>query len=73
MLDHLAHNSRDVFFLELADRASLLKNDNTDIARLAQALFVQAKATRIQVIEEYLPAPAAKGNTARGANVFERE
>jgi putative heme-binding domain-containing protein len=60
--------------IDPADRAPLLKHRDPEIARLAQALFTRTAASaRAGVIVEYLTALRQKGDTARGAKVFERE
>jgi putative membrane-bound dehydrogenase-like protein len=61
-------------FIEPADRAPLLKHRDPEIARLAQTLFGQAvSGSRARVIADYLTALRQKGDTTRGAKVFERE
>jgi len=60
--------------IEPADRAPLLKHHDTEIAKLAQAVFGRsASSSRAQVIAQYLASPQSKGDPSRGAAVFDRE
>jgi len=60
--------------IEPGDRAPLLKHHDTEIAKLARAIFDRStSSSRTQVIADYLAAPRSKGDTSRGATVFDRE
>ena len=60
--------------IEPADRAPLLKHHDTEVAKLAQAIFGRsASNSRAKVITDYLTTPRAKGDLSRGATVFDRE
>jgi len=60
--------------IEPTDRAPLLKHHDTEIAKLAQAIFGRStSSSRAQVIADYLAAPWSKGAASRGATVFDRE
>jgi putative membrane-bound dehydrogenase-like protein len=61
-------------FIELPDRAPLLKHRDPEIAKLAQGLFGQSTSrSRAELIARYLSASRSSGHPDRGAKVFDRE
>jgi putative membrane-bound dehydrogenase-like protein len=60
--------------IEPADRAPLLTHRDPEIARLAQSAFGRrASGGRAPVLAEYAAVLRTKGDSSRGAKVFERE
>jgi putative heme-binding domain-containing protein len=60
--------------IDPADRGPLLRHRDPEIARLAQAGFGRAATqSRAQAIAGYLAALKTRGDSGRGAKVFERE